>query len=144
MSISIQDIRQTIRVIECEGYEREEIEAILVHSRDLDELIILMNDKVRFKNEAVPYKYTQHAPTYICGVKILRSYDIPRGSIIRIFKDMGQSPPIVCADDCECDHDFRPIIDTDGSSSFYKCIGCSRIVSAMVGLKYQLSGILEC
>lgn len=43
----------------------------------------------------------------------------------------------------EIGHDFQPIIEKDGSSSFYVCKGCGGVVGSVDGLRYMLTGSLE-
>ena len=87
MTLSLNDIHQTIRSIQIEGHKVEELEALVVHNNDLVSLLKAIN--ANGNNMSPVYSNALHDPgeIKILGIKIIESPYIQQGSIFKIFKN---------------------------------------------------------
>lgn len=129
MSLELKHVWHTLQCVEVEGHKIGELEALLIHSDDLFELL----KEARNRSPVVTgLDYTHNSPDgfRIQGVKIIESRYVQRGSIFKIFKneapysqdnDYGyrfgpkimQSPPIMVTEKETKRHSTKRKIELD-------------------------------
>lgn len=85
MTLSINDIHETIRGLQIEGRREEELEALLIHEDDYIKLLKSLDNQDGMSS-MYHYLDSSSPEIKICGVKIITSSYIQPGSIFKIFK----------------------------------------------------------
>lgn len=118
MSITIQDIHQTIDDLEYNGCQLTEIEAFLINTDDLQKLH-------KWAHNQGINPIDDQGKMIICGVKIVDSRYVERGSIFKIFKNKqpfmhppGISGVVPIPHFSDIDGDFYPTVPESGTMVF--------------------------
>lgn len=88
MPLGLEDIHEALRSLEREGYDRGQLEALLIHSDDFEILIkaVALKDASTF-HEAIVLSNEIKRDFRLLGVKIIENEYVERGSIFKIFKN---------------------------------------------------------
>jgi len=80
VSLRVKDIFETLRGLRMEGRQTEELEALLVNTDDLRELFRNSRDN----SGSIVHN---HDEAHILGVKIIDTSYVPKGTILKVFKE---------------------------------------------------------
>lgn len=90
MPLGLKDIHEALRSLEREGYDRSQLEALLIHSDDLSiliETVVMDNGNAYPVAKAASFDKGLRKDLKLFGVKIIENEYVERGSIFKIFKN---------------------------------------------------------
>ncbi len=86
MSLTVKDIHENIYGLLATGKKREALEALLIHSDDLIDLLESISKSGHGESHHDMRRRQKNGEIRVLGVKIVESLHVPKGSIFKVFK----------------------------------------------------------